>query len=56
MASALYSLNRPAAIAEVLDAGFRIFRATLLQTLPYGLLAMLAGKLPHLYGLLSPQR
>ncbi len=56
MASALYPFNRPAAIAEVLDAGFRIFRGTLLQTLPYGLLAMLAGKLPHLYGLLSPER
>jgi hypothetical protein len=55
MASALYPFNRPAAIAEVLDAGFRIFRGTLLQTLPYGLLAMLAGKLPHLYGLLSPE-
>ncbi len=56
MSSALYSLNRPAPIAEVLDAGFRIFRGTLLQTLPYGLLAMLAGKLPHLYGLLGPER
>ena len=55
MSSALYSLNRPAGIAEVLDAGFRIFRATLLQTMPYGLLAMLAGKLPHLYGLLSSE-
>lgn len=56
MASALYPLQRPAAIPEVLDAGFRIFRGTLLQTLPYGLLAMLGGKVPHLYGLLSPTR
>jgi hypothetical protein len=51
MSTALYPVGRPAAIAEVLDAGFRIFRSTLLQTLPYGLLAMLAGKLPHLYQL-----
>jgi hypothetical protein len=45
----LYSPTRPAMIGEVLDAGFRIFRATLLQSLPYGVLAMIAGKLPHLY-------
>ena len=45
----LYPSPRQATIGEVLDAGFRIFRATLIPTLPYGVLAMVAGKLPHLY-------
>ena len=47
----LYPPTRPATIGEVLDAGFRVFRASLLQSLPYGVLAMIAGKLPHLYAI-----
>ena len=49
MAATLYSPAHAASIGEVLDVGFRIFKASLLQSLPFGLLAMVAGQLPHLY-------
>jgi hypothetical protein len=49
MSSTLYSPAHAASIGEVLDVGFRIFKTSLLQSLPFGLLAMVAGQLPHLY-------
>ncbi|MGH8140862.1 MAG: hypothetical protein ACREVV_22050 [Steroidobacteraceae bacterium] len=45
----MYPPSRPQSIGEVLDAAFRIFRATLLRCLPYGVLAMVAGQLPNIY-------
>lgn len=53
MSLTLYPSTRDATIGEVLDTGFRIFRATMLQTLPYGVLAVVAGKCPHLYTLFA---
>lgn len=50
---ALYPPSRPQSIGEVLDAGFRLFRATLGHCLPYGALLMIAGELGNLYELLS---
>lgn len=50
---ALYPPSRPQSIGEVLDAGFRLFRATLGHCLPYGVLLMIAGELGNLYELLS---
>ena len=54
MSLTLYPSTRDATIGEVLDTGFRIFRATMLQTLPYGVLAVVAGKCPHLYVMFAP--
>ncbi|MGH8217686.1 MAG: hypothetical protein ACREUT_03825 [Steroidobacteraceae bacterium] len=50
---ALYPPPRPQSIGEVLDAGFRLFRATLGHCLPYGALVMIAGELGNLYELFS---
>ncbi len=51
MSTHLYPLSRPQSVAEVLDAAFRIFRATLLRCLPYGALAVVAGRLQNIYDL-----
>jgi len=45
----LFPLPRPLMTGEVLDAGFRLFRAGLLRTLPYSGLAVLVLELPTLY-------
>src|ERR1700757_2564763 len=45
MPSVLYPPTRPQAISEVLDSAFRIFKATLLKSLPYSVLATVAGQL-----------
>src|SRR5436190_17045022 len=42
----LVPLSRPLMTGEVLDAGFRLFRAGLLRTLPYSGLAVLVFELP----------
>lgn len=43
----LYS--RPRSIGEVLDCAFRIFQATFLACLPYGIATMVSGQLPNIY-------
>lgn len=49
----LFPYDRPAAVAEVLDAGFLLFRRTLPLCLPWSLLAVMLGNLPSAYQLLS---
>jgi hypothetical protein len=49
MSAVLYPPSRPQSIGEVLDAAFRIFRATLFKSLPYSVLATLAGQLQNIY-------
>jgi hypothetical protein len=53
MTRPLYPPSRPQSIGEVLDSAFRIFRATLLRCLPYGVLAMVAGQIPNIYDIAS---
>ena len=48
----LLPLPRPLMTGEVLDAGFRLFRASLLRTLPYSGLVVLVLELPTLYAIL----
>jgi len=40
-------------VGEILDSAFRIFRATLVQCLPYAIAAVIAGQLPNIYYLVS---
>lgn len=49
----LYPPARPQSTGEVLEAGFRLFRATVGHCLPYGALLVIAGELGNLYELLS---
>jgi hypothetical protein len=49
MSSVLYPPSRPQTIGEVLDSAFRIFQATLLASLPYSVLATVAGQLQNIY-------
>jgi hypothetical protein len=49
MSPVLYPPSRPQSIGEVLDSAFRIFRATLLKSLPYSVLATVAGQLQNIY-------
>lgn len=49
MPPVLYPPTRPQAIGEVLDAAFRIFKATLLKCLPFSVLATVAGQLQNIY-------
>jgi hypothetical protein len=53
MVAALYPPPRPQTVGEVLDAGFRIFASTLLKSLPYGILAVLAGQLVNIHDLIA---
>jgi hypothetical protein len=53
MSLVLYPPSRPRSIGEVLDLAFRIFRATLLRCLPYGVLAMVAGQLQNIYDIVT---
>ncbi len=53
MPSILYSPPRPQSIAEVLDSGFAIFKATVVKCLPFGLLAMVASQSQSLYDVAS---
>lgn len=41
-------------VAQSLDSAVRIFRASLVRCLPYGVLAVIAAHLPSLYNLVSP--
>jgi hypothetical protein len=49
MSLVLYPPARPQLIGEVIDTAFRIFKATLLRTLPYSVLATVAGQLQNIY-------
>src|SRR4029077_17419016 len=49
MANILYPPPRPQSVGEILDSAFRIFRATLLQCLPYATIAVIASQLPNIY-------
>jgi hypothetical protein len=53
MSSVLYPPSRPQAIGEVLDSAFRIFQATLLKSLPYSVLATVAGQLQNIYTIVT---
>src|ERR1700744_6608686 len=53
MRPVLYPPPRPQAIGEVLDSAFRIFKATLLKSLPYSVLATVAGQLQRIYVMVS---
>jgi hypothetical protein len=53
MSSVLYPPSRPQSIGEVLDSAFRIFQATLLKSLPYSVLATVAGQLQNIYTILT---
>lgn len=48
----LLPLPRPLMTGEVLDAGFRLFRASILRALPYSGLVVLILELPTLYAIL----
>jgi hypothetical protein len=52
MTAALYPPQRPLSIGEIVDAAFRIFRATVVKCLLYALLAVIAQQLPNIYSLL----
>lgn len=49
MSTPLYPPSSPQSIGQVLDATFRIFQASLVKCLPYGVLSMIAGQLPNIY-------
>ena len=51
MSAAFYPPTRPASVGEVLDLAFRIFKATLVKSLPYGICAVVAQWLPNIYDL-----
>jgi hypothetical protein len=51
MLKRLYPPLRPQSVSEVLDSAFHIFAATLLKTLPYGILLILSGQLVNIYNL-----
>jgi hypothetical protein len=53
MPSVLYPPSRPQAIGEVLDSAVRIFKSTLLQCLPYSVLATVVGQLQNIYVIVS---
>jgi hypothetical protein len=56
MSARLYPPRRPQLISEVLDSAFKIFSASLLKALPYGMLITLAGQLVNIYNLVSGRR
>src|SRR5204862_424859 len=53
MSNTLYPPPRTQSVGEILDSAFRIFRATLVQCLPYAIAAVIAGQLPNIYYLVS---
>jgi len=56
MSARLYPPPRPQLISEVLDTAFKIFSASLLKALPYGMLITLAGQLVNIYSLVTGRR
>src|SRR5882724_1323090 len=55
MSLVLYPPARPQSIGEVIDTAFRIFKATLLRSLPYSVLATVAGQLQNIYVIVTGQ-
>lgn len=53
MSSVLYPPARPQSIGEVIDTAFRIFKVTLLRSLPYSVLATVAGQLQNIYSIVT---
>jgi hypothetical protein len=51
MTPALYPPSRPLSIGEVLDLVIVIFKATVVRCLPYGIFAVIAQQLSHIYDL-----
>lgn len=49
MPAPLYPPSAPQTVAQVLDSTFRIFQASVIRCLPYGILSMIAGQLPNIY-------
>jgi hypothetical protein len=49
MPAPLYPPSAPQTVAQVLDSTFRIFQASVIKCLPYGILSMIAGQLPNIY-------
>ena len=53
--NALYPPDGPQSIGQVLDAGFRVFKVSLVRCLLFGAVAMIAGQLPNIYSLTTGQ-
>ncbi len=51
MANILFPPSRPQSVGEILDSTFRIFGATLVKCLPFGMAGVILGQLPNLYDL-----
>jgi hypothetical protein len=51
MSSTFYPPTRPLAIGEVLDLAIRIFKATAVKGIPYGICAVTFEQLPNIYDL-----
>jgi hypothetical protein len=49
MPAPLYPPSAPQTVAQVLDSTFRIFQASVVKCLPYGILSMIAGQLQNIY-------
>jgi hypothetical protein len=49
MTNILYPPSRPQSVGEILDLAFRIFGATVVKSLPYAALGLIAGQLPNIY-------
>ena len=55
MSNSLYPPDGPQTVGQVLDAGFRVFKASLVRCLLFGAMAMIAGQLPNIYSLAAGQ-
>jgi len=51
MPNVLFPPDGPQSVSQVLDAGFRIFKVSLVRCLLFGAVAMIAGQLPNIYSL-----
>jgi hypothetical protein len=51
MSSSFYPPARPLAVAEVLDLAVRIFKASVIRCIPYGICAVTFEQLPNIYDL-----
>lgn len=51
MPNVLFPPDGPQSVSQVLDSGFRIFKASLVRCLLFGAVAMIAGQLPNIYSL-----
>jgi hypothetical protein len=56
MSSTILPFQRPVSAGEVLDTGFRLFKASLVRCLPLSLAAVVMGQLPTVYTLASGRR